>query len=601
MIILFSAVLIVGIIVQSSAYVQSSITLVSKGLIEYAGLQVRSSPNPSHVNQSICIFGNLTDSSGIGIPQRTVTMYFSLDQKIWSFLAELWTNQIGHFSFIWKPFCRGQIWIRVNCSGNVELIEHIVADCIVAQDGSGDFSDVKLGIDSLPQRDGVAYIMKGTYTLGSHMNILGKSGIVIIGSGIDSKITKTSGLIFWLENVTNFTVKRLHFHYLTNDNYEAITIKGVNVGITIDSCWFTREAGSPGKYADLIFFDPKGSTQNLHILNCYLENAQIDAIAIKSVHVGMIRNNTIIDAGTNYITGLGSGMTVEKCIDLEIAENRITRTGNQSMGGINIFGDSNKIRVEKNFIRNAEWGANVNHASEISVVQNSISSPFSSGIRLEASAIVYVNENQIVQTESNRETPGIFAIENKNVTISGNYVKNTSSGVQSLHNTLMLICFNNIDLGAQSFHSQGYGIQIYNSSSTQVSNNTVLNAYDIGISVSSSHGTRVLGNTVSSCQKSGVRIIGLNNSIVSQNLLQNNGKDLSTTFGRNGIDVVDCYDCRIELNRAFDSQQTKTQLFGLVESGNSDYNFVIQNDFRFNALGGMKIVGRHTMTEGNLG
>ena len=63
---------------------------------------------------------------------------------------------------------------------------------------------------------------------------------------------------------------------------------------------------------------------------------------------------------------------------------------------------------------------------------------------------------------------------------------------------------------------------------------------------------------------------------------------------------MDSVSSTIQWNKAFDDQQTKTQLYGLGESGTSDYNLVVQNDFRWNALCGMKIVGPNTIVRDNV-
>lgn len=588
------------IVLEVNSISQFFIVVPSGGSILDIQLTAKTSPNPSKVNQSITIFGDLANALGDPLPQQMVLIEYSNNLLSWESLSKVVTDEAGRFSSGWKPSQNGQLSIRVNACGKITVIKHLIVDYIIAQDDSGDFEDLTIGITALPKTGGTIYIKNGTYILGQHIQILGKSNVILVGSGYNTKIMKSSGLIFRIENVSNLIIKNLHFHHLANDNYEAISVKGFNDGIVIDTCWFTRDLGPPGKYIDLIFFDPTGATRNLQIKNSYFKNAQIDAMAIKKVQGGTIENNTILDAATNHPSGLGSGMTIEASFNITIVGNYIKRTGNQSMGGVNIFGGSKNICVQRNTVENVEWGVNICRASNISVCNNWIIDPFSSGVRVEEALNVSIKDNHIEQHEFDRNVPGIFAVRNYNTTILANIIRNLGSGIRVLHNERTTIGFNTIELGAQTFVLQRYGVQVYNSSNSKVNNNTILKVFDVGLSVSFSQNTIISGNIVAENQRSGVRLINSNNSIILENMLSNNGKDLLITFGRNGIDIVDSFNCTIKWNSAFDDKQPKTQLYGLVESGNSDYNSVVDNDFRWNALAAMKIVGPHTIAYGNL-
>ena len=488
-------------------------------------LTLKSFPNPSKGNQSVAISGRLVDVTATASQQRSVVIHYSKNLLKWEFLSEVVTDYAGDFSLIWKPSQKGQLYIRANATGKVVILEHVVADYIVAQDGRGDFANIQTAISTLSHAGGTIFVKNGTYLMDERVVISNKSNVVLIGDGYNAKLTKSWGMIFRIENVTNLTIRKLHFHHLTNNYYEAISVKGFNDGITIDACWFTRDVGSLGNYIDLVFFDPDGATKNLQIKNSYFRDAQIDALAIKKVTGGIIENNTIIDAATNTVNGLGSGMTIEGSSNLTIKGNYIKRTGNQSMGGVNIFGDSKHIFVEGNTIMNVEWGVHLHRVSNVSIENNIIIDPFSSGVHSTETWDVSIKDNRIEQVEFDRKVIGVFLFNNSKTTLIQNTIKNTHSGIVILNSSWTIVSSSLIDIGAQTSIAKGYGVLVYQSSNTDINNNTITRSYGIGVSISRSTRTTVHSNIIAENMRSGVRLLLSNNSMVVQNILKNNGID----------------------------------------------------------------------------
>jgi len=66
-----------------------------------------------------------------------------------------------------------------------------VATVVVAEDSSGDYTDIQSALDSLPATGGVVYIKEGTYTITAAITIP-HSNIAIIGAGKSSIITTTT-------------------------------------------------------------------------------------------------------------------------------------------------------------------------------------------------------------------------------------------------------------------------------------------------------------------------------------------------------------------------------------------------------------------------
>ena len=111
-------------------------------------------------------------------------------------------------------------------------------------------------------------------------------------------------------------------------------------------------------------------------------------------------------------------------------------------------------------------------------------------------------------------------------------------------------------------------------------------------------GAAIVGNCVEYSGKDGIRIE--NDYItVSSNWVRANGKQ-STTSG--GIILVDASYCVLTDNLCFDDQTTKTQVFGISETGTSDYNLIANNLVTPNKTYTIQqIVGANTKVHGNLG
>jgi len=585
--------------IYALAYTQSLSSIRSYGTILDYALILKSFPNPSKVNESIKISGNLVTSAGVPLSQQKVLIQYSRNSVEWVTLSEVTTDHVGDFSLEWLPFPKGLLYIRAIISAKIALMEHVVADYVISSDGSGDSAGIQDAINALPADGGVIYINDGIYDQSTQLRIVNRSNVILVGNGYNTKIIKTSGLLLRIANVTNLLLRKLHFHHLTNDFYGSIRVDEFTEGLTIDTCWFTRDTGPLIKHSDLVWFNPNGTHRNLQIRNSCFEDAQVDSISLKKVIGGTIENNTFVDAATDTVFNEGSGITVEGCSNLLFRENTIKRTKTQNMVGINVFGSSNNITIAGNTVINTVFGINLNQVSNISVKNNKITDPNTSGIRVENTSNAQIEGNYVEQVEFYRNNTGIFTIDNHEITISGNTVANFPSGISVLYARRATISYNSVDLKATFYISGEHGVTVYVCSNAKINNNTIVRAFENGLAVVSSPKTIIFGNTIARNQRSGIILVNSNNSAITSNTLKNNGQNVESTFERNGVELVDSFTCTVNENRAYDDQPIKTQQYGLVEKGSSDYNIILRNMFRYNQLGAMKIIGPHTIAKDN--
>ena len=129
-----------------------------------------------------------------------------------------------------------------------------------------------------------------------------------------------------------------------------------------------------------------------------------------------------------------------------------------------------------------------------------------------------------------------------------------------------------------------------------IKGNIVRNAGGIGIDVIDYGGVVVDGNIVEESQHSGI-YIGTANVVVTNNICRNNGQSEEATYmGRDGIRIYDATDVVVTGNRCYDDQTTKTQEYGIIEVGTSDYNLIVGNNCRGNSVGGISTVGTNTIS-----
>jgi len=129
------------------------------------------------------------------------------------------------------------------------------------------------------------------------------------------------------------------------------------------------------------------------------------------------------------------------------------------------------------------------------------------------------------------------------------------------------------------------GIRVYGSKWNVIKGNNCLGNTLSGIDIDGDL-TEVNGN--STCRNGGHGIILVSpHCTISENLCEGNGGD--------GIRLADAIDNVVTSNRCTDTQPTKTQDYGIRETGTADYNVIIGNNLRGNLTGPLAVVGANTL------
>jgi len=113
-----------------------------------------------------------------------------------------------------------------------------------------------------------------------------------------------------------------------------------------------------------------------------------------------------------------------------------------------------------------------------------------------------------------------------------------------------------------------------------------------GIIVISTDNTIITNNKVMENAAKGIDLRSSNGCVIASNLVKNNNGS--------AIYLENSSNCLVIGNRCFDDRVPKDQDWGFDEYGTSDYNRVVDNDFRDN-VGAVKIVGANTVCKRNLG
>jgi len=125
-----------------------------------------------------------------------------------------------------------------------------------------------------------------------------------------------------------------------------------------------------------------------------------------------------------------------------------------------------------------------------------------------------------------------------------------------------------------------------------------------GIRLLKSNFVTIQGNFVTENNYVGINITGSSWNIIKGNIVKNNSKDSAGTyFGIGFYNYGEAYsfDNIVIGNICTDDQETKTQGYGIKETGNTDRTIIIGNNVRGNLTGAILTVGANTIVERNIG
>lgn len=204
-----------------------------------------------------------------------------------------------------------------------------VATVVVATDGTGDFTDIQDGIDSLPATGGCVYIKEGTYTITVAIDI-NKNNVGIFGCGKASKIyTINSIKMMTAANKSGITIRDLYF------NTDSIGNGAEPAATRFDSC---SNCSVRNVWIEKIYSGIQVANCNdVHIISCWIkETAWYGVFVIASNDTKIVNN--YIEKGNAY------GILLRFMLP-DISHRSIV-TGNyvkDCYNGIHVYGTDNSI------------------------------------------------------------------------------------------------------------------------------------------------------------------------------------------------------------------------------------------------------------------
>jgi len=271
------------------------------------------------------------------------------------------------------------------------VAKKVVPYLIVAQDGSGDFTDIQTAIDALPSTGGEVFVKEGTYNIDTEITIP-NDDITIRGAGFSTNINGTANIdIFSVSAKTRVTFDRLRF----TDSSNTITA-----------------------------IDISGASSFCKIFNCIFSSMFARAINIAGTD-HLVQDNVCDSSGTHGISISGSRNRILNNIS----------TGAANGNGILVAGDSTFSIIRGNiFTSNSLNGILLGAGSDNSIVEGNVCSSNNSGISATdfTSCIIC---NNVCSSNTNR---GIYIATGatdggRNSVISNNVcMDNTNEGIYFL-------------------------------------------------------------------------------------------------------------------------------------------------------------------------
>ena len=292
-------------------------------------------------------------------------------------------------------------------------------------------------------------------------------------------------------------------------------------------------------------------------------------------HLSLIDNLTLSGEGTNTILQLEKGGIAILEADptkTNITIESITLDGNKlgpSSGISGFFKNSIFSKLEiKNF---ADDGIFLIGSKSVNIKDCYFHDNALNGIEIKSEndpKSNNTNNEQIVVDDCHFENMGYFGVvidvdysmyptkNNKDVTVTHSFFKNMKACVLATRSWDIFVDGNEIDSCSEK------GVYFYQLEEGRIVNNNITNSY-YGIALDTN----------------------ITKTVVSQNAVKNSTLDNI---------AIDCTHCNITDNLSFGARA-----YGIKEVGKSDFNFIINNDLRGNAIPLLKI-GANTITKDNL-
>lgn len=252
----------------------------------------------------------------------------------------------------------------------------VVATNVVAQDGTGDFTDIEKAYNDLPAEGGAVWVKEGTYTITDSIG-MDKSNSAIIGSGRASEIIADGTYGINIGDITNALIENLSFTS-TNGYASIVASTGTPKQILIKGNYFHNVAGNvfdirTGNFAIAQnIVDSCGSAANNRTTMSFnTSNSIITGNIIKNSELGGI---CLIGTGTDNI--VSNNVVVNQgqiAIDVGSPKNSVVGNicHNSGQHGISVSW-TGKVIVRNNLCRNnTRHGILIEESSDCVVGGNS--------------------------------------------------------------------------------------------------------------------------------------------------------------------------------------------------------------------------------------
>lgn len=461
---------------------------------------------------------------------------------------------------------------------SVARVDTKVATVLVAADGSGEYTDIQSGINALPAAGGVVYIKDGTYTISSTITI--PSNVEIVGSGWNTIVKLAAAA-----NVDVFNNSDL-----TGGNSN-IVIRD----LAIDGNKANQTTAGYGIYLKNV---TNSLVSNVYVHDCYFDGIRFDTSAVGTTCSSVIENCYAKSNGTK-------GISV-RYLDYFL----ITGCISESNGDQGFWSSSARFVALVNCIalNNTEHGIMPSYSSYDWVIANCVSYGNTHGISLASAGrmsvmncyceanghgiTILVPDVTVTGCIINANTSNGINVDPTsndiyNVVISDNIIKNNGSGgtfrgIYLFHDSTSTYALTNVIIK---------GNQIYDDQATPTQNDGIFCGEYLN------KGVQIIGNYVAGHAGYGIRCF-TPESVIANNVIKNNDRGAA---GVGGLLIEDnVTDIVVTGNRIYDDQTTKTQDYGIQEDTGADYNIIVANNCRGNAVTSISTVGVNDVVANNI-
>ena len=347
-------------------------------------------------------------------------------------------------------------------------------------------------------------------------------------------------------------------------------------------------------------------TTYCHISQNIITSNACSGIDLQNSHFNTIANNTIsanaedgIQFHGNNNTIVGNTITFNNYDGLGLFYSDYNTIVNNNISnndcGVDLFFSDDYNLISGNIIQsNNECGITMSCCRNNTLVQNDITSNTGEGIDISDSQHIIIQNNTI-----SHHYNGIKLSMSSNNYLLGNTIsENTGNGIN------LYYCNFNVISGINSLSNNTCGIRLYQSDSNNISSNTLINNTDEGIVCGSSDNNYIIENIIRWIQPTtnyemGIELYGSTNTTITDNTIFNASHGLELDYESNYNTVlrnkvshsffvaIRCFSS--SSNNQISGNSLKENTMGISIQGSYD-TIIINNDITYNTGPGINIL-----------